>query len=131
MYRHFYPVIGTFVGESTLFEKRVHFGIHFSIKNNIQFPLIRPRINQRNDRVDNNGIASKDHITTASLNAAQNTQKAPAAITERNQRNVRVHNNNTASLNQQGTPNLASPNRTVRRQQPQLVVNAQIDLIGS
>ena len=31
MNRHFYPVIGTFVGERTLFSKKsVHFGVHFS-----------------------------------------------------------------------------------------------------
>ena len=39
MYRHFYPVIGTFVGERTRFKKRAHFGVHFSKKGIIRFSV--------------------------------------------------------------------------------------------
>jgi hypothetical protein len=40
MYRHFYPVIDTFVGERTRFKKSVHFRVHFSKKGIIRFLVL-------------------------------------------------------------------------------------------
>ena len=40
MYRHFYPVMGTFVGERTYLKKKKRtFWVHFSKKGTIQIPV--------------------------------------------------------------------------------------------